>query len=209
MIATPEQASKTLQRAAKALAEAQDKHAASIASLRRLRSQYAATNTGLVDPASEQGRRVAKDLQSLRLKIDSAIADRDRARQALTEATEAHRQAEVAAVKQVCTENASTFQKHLRAFVVARLARLSDEVVAAHQAVAHRDAVAAALGVRRAGRMGSKYQVSFGLLDDHEKFERLRDDTRELIERGVIKASDVPADLRRVWGLDRSTLRAA
>ena len=201
MIQTPEQSSKALQRAQKQLLEAQEQHKAALVNLRRLRANFNDSNSGMFDKDTEQGQRVMKHLREIQAKIPGAIEARDKARDALEVASDAVKRAEAEAVKQVCAEHAPEFAKHLRQFALSKLQRLEPEIVAAHHAVEQRYQVGAALGVRRQGRMGSLYAPAFDMLKDAEQFIQLKQETQELIERGILKAADIPADLRKVWSV--------
>jgi len=196
---TPEQSSKQLQQAQRELHEAQRQHSESLQTLRKLRSDYARVNHGLVDPASEAGKENRRALAELRTKIDAAMQQRDKARQALTEAKDKAAEVERDACRAVGDAHRPEFQKRLRAFVTAKLQAIESQAVAAYSAIEIRDATRVALGVRREHH--ARMAPALGLLNDHERFEAMRQEVIELIEAGTLTAKDVPPKLAKVWNL--------
>jgi len=198
-VSTPEQSSKRLQQAQRELHEAQRQHRESLEQLRKLRSAYANTNHGLSDPASEAGRENRKALAELRTKIDAAMAVRDQARQALTEAKDKAAAAEREACRAVGDQHRPAYHKALAAYAKAKLESIEPMAVTAHAALEIREACRVALGVRR--EHNARMQPALGLLNDHERFEAMRQEVTELIEQGAMKSADVPAGLRKIWNL--------
>jgi len=196
---TPEQSSKQLQQAQRELHEAQKQHHESLQTLRKLRSDYARVNHGLVDPASEAGKENRRALAELRTKIDAAMQQRDKARTQLTEAKDKATTAEREACKAVGDQHRPEYVKRLKAFIVAKLQHIEPLAVAAAEAIEIREATRVALGVRREHH--ARMQPALGLLQDHEKFEQMRQEVRELIEQGVMKPADVPKGLRQAWNI--------
>lgn len=196
-ITTPEQSSKGLQSAQRSLVEAQEQHAKSLRNLQGLRRQFDATNTGLVDPSSEAGQRTREKLAELRSKIAGAIEQRDQAREALESAKIAAREAEQQACRAVGDQHRPEYITRLRKFVTAKLEAIEPHAVAAAAAVEIREAVSVALGVRREhyGRL----PVALGLIEDYERYERMRQEVQELITAGVIQAKDIPQTLKKAW----------
>jgi len=198
-VATPEQESKQLQQAQRELHEAQRQHSESLQTLRKLRSAYANTNHGLSDPASEAGRENRKALAELRTKIDGAMQQRDKARQALTEAKDATAAAEREACRAVGDKHRPEFQKRLRAFVTAKLQAIESQAVAAYSAIEIREATRVALGVRR--EHNARMQPALGLLQDHEHYSQMQQEVRELIEQNIITVKDIPPKLAKAWNI--------
>jgi len=196
---TPEQSSKQLQQAQRELHEAQRKHSESLQTLRKLRGNYAAVNHGLSDPASDAGRENRRALAELRTKIDAAMQQRDKARQALTEAKGKAAEVERAACRQVGDAHRPEYTKRLRAFVSAKLQAIEAQAVAAHSAIEIREACRIALGIRREHH--ARMQPAMGLIQDSERFDSMRAEVRELIEQGVMKPADVPKGLRQAWNI--------
>jgi len=199
IVQTPEQSSKQLQQAQRELHEAQKQHRESLEQLRKLRSAYANTNHGLSDPASEAGKENRRALAELRTKIDAAMQQRDKARTQLTQAKDAAQSAEREACRAVGDKHRPAYHKALAAYVVAKLESIEPMAVATHEALEIREAVRVALGVRREHH--ARMQPALGLLQDHEKFEQMRQEVRELIEQGVMKPADVPKGLRQAWNI--------
>lgn len=199
-IQTPEQNSKSLQRAQLELEKAQENHASTLRELRGLRLRLHETNTGLVDPASEAGKRTRQRIGELRQAIDQAITKRDQARQELEAAKIAAREAETKACNELVESQRASYSATVAAYWREHLKQVEAEAVPLLEALATREALEIALGVRRRSKV-ARLPITQSMVRRYEDLQRLRDEVREHIGAGILTAKDVPAGLRKQWNL--------
>ena len=195
---TPEQRSKQLQTAQRSLHTTQEQHAECLQELRRARERMRSIQSGQIpnDPDEKQKRQ--KAITAARDELDKAMAKRDELRQKI----EDDKLAEQSAAQKACVNLVESarpdYEKSFKRFIVARLTSIADEAVALSEVMAIREGLRVALGVRRDSKI-SRLPFAFDMGQRAEQFARLRQETVELVDAGVIAKKDLPDRLAKAW----------
>lgn len=127
--------------------------------------------------------------------VRDAEGQRDRSRARLREFADLLPVERARAAQRIAKSVAPKFNQHARDFLVARLARLSPEIVASHYLRRIRDEIEA----RRVGFHGMASPSSAVRFDDEAA--RLREDVLDALEKNVLKIKDVPREVVEIWSL--------
>lgn len=197
---TPEQRSRKLQAAQKELSTLIESHRETLTDIRRARHRLHEL-TGPSVPNDDEGKRKRQEaITNARHELDRLMAKRNQLRDQIEAAKDAERHEGHQAAVDLVDSQQKDYGQHFKAFVVARLSAIADEAVAVAHCVDIREGLRVALGVRRDHKL-ARLPHAFDLNNRAEHFESLRQETRELIDAGIITTKDIPTALAKAWNL--------
>lgn len=197
---TPEQRSKKLQSAQRALHSTVEAHAQCLRDLQRAqRKHHAVHGPGMPnDPDEKRERQQA--IAKARADLDKLMAKRDELRSKIEQAKRDEKEANSTASAELVDSATKDYNAAFKRFIVARLESIADEAAGLAEVMAIREGLKVALGVRRDHKL-SRLPFAFNMMKRAEEFDRLRDETRSLIDAGTLTVKDVPPKLAKVWNI--------
>lgn len=197
---TPEQRSRKLQAAQKHLHSTQEQHASTLKEMQALRRKLHSLHGPEMPNDSAKAEERKRAISEVRNELDSAIARRDELRQQLEQAKNDERAEASRACVELVESARPDYSAACKRFITGRLESIANEAAGLADVMAIRSGLQVALGVRRDHKM-ARLPLGFDMIQRAEYFDRLRSETKELIDAGVIAGKDIPAGLRKAWNL--------